>query len=223
LNGAALTALNGTQVTSGTLPAARIGDDSIVEAKLDVSNGPTNGQFLQAQSGEGGGLTWAAAGSQTPWTSNIDSDGYDIVTDDSNKDINIVPHGTGKVGIGTTSPNELLTVNGAIRAQNTVGGWVHTTWIGGTGAMTLTSGSYYNVSAATDNGTGDVTVSWDVDFVTANTYVCGGTSQEGRLTCQVSDTAQAVGSCQFACFVTDSGTRTDSNPVAIFAIGKNFS
>ena len=62
LNGAALTALNGTQVTSGTLPAARIGDDSIVEAKLDVSNAPTNGEFLQAQSGEGGGLTWAAAG-----------------------------------------------------------------------------------------------------------------------------------------------------------------
>ena len=65
LNGAALTALNGTQVTSGTLPAARIADDSIVEAKLDVSNGPTNGQFLQAQSGEGGGLTWAAAGGTT--------------------------------------------------------------------------------------------------------------------------------------------------------------
>jgi hypothetical protein len=66
LNGAALTALNGTQVTSGTLPAARIGDDSIVEAKLDVSNGPTNGLFLQAQSGEGGGLTWAAAGATAP-------------------------------------------------------------------------------------------------------------------------------------------------------------
>ena len=57
--GSGITALNGTQVTSGTLPAARIGDDSIVEAKLDVSNGPTDGYFLQAQSGEGGGLTWA--------------------------------------------------------------------------------------------------------------------------------------------------------------------
>ena len=65
LNGAALTALNGTQVTSGTLPAARIGDDSIVEAKLDVSNAPTNGYYLQAQSGEGGGLTWATAGGTT--------------------------------------------------------------------------------------------------------------------------------------------------------------
>ena len=36
-----------------------IADDSITEVKLDVSNAPTNGQFLQAQSGEGGGLTWA--------------------------------------------------------------------------------------------------------------------------------------------------------------------
>jgi len=60
-NGSALTALNGSAITSGTLPAARIAADSIVEGKLDVSNGPTNGQFLQAQSGEGGGLTWAAA------------------------------------------------------------------------------------------------------------------------------------------------------------------
>ena len=42
------------------LQSLAIGDDSIVEGKLDVSNAPTNGQFLQAQSGEGGGLTWAA-------------------------------------------------------------------------------------------------------------------------------------------------------------------
>ena len=40
---------------------AKIANDTITEGKLDVSNGPTNGQFLQAQSGEGGGLTWADA------------------------------------------------------------------------------------------------------------------------------------------------------------------
>ena len=44
---------------------AKIANDTITEGKLDVSNGPTNGQFLQAQSGEGGGLTWAAAGGTT--------------------------------------------------------------------------------------------------------------------------------------------------------------
>ena len=43
------------------LQSLAIADDSIVEGKLDVSNAPTNGYFLQAQSGEGGGLTWAAA------------------------------------------------------------------------------------------------------------------------------------------------------------------
>ena len=63
LNGAALTALNGTQITSGTLPAARIGADSIVEGKLNVSNGPTNGYVLTARDGVAGGFTWEAAAS----------------------------------------------------------------------------------------------------------------------------------------------------------------
>lgn len=39
-----------------------IEDNSVNEAKLLVSNSPTNGQFLSAQSGDAGGLTWAAAG-----------------------------------------------------------------------------------------------------------------------------------------------------------------
>ena len=43
------------------LQSLAISDDSIVEGKLDVSNAPTNGYVLQAQSGEGGGLTWVAA------------------------------------------------------------------------------------------------------------------------------------------------------------------
>ena len=59
--GVGLTALNGTQVTSGTLPAARIAADSIVEGKLNVSNGPTNGYVLTARDGVAGGFTWEAA------------------------------------------------------------------------------------------------------------------------------------------------------------------
>jgi hypothetical protein len=60
-----VTTANLTDLVDGGASALHSHDiaaDSIVEAKLDVSNGPTNGQFLQAQSGEGGGLTWAAAG-----------------------------------------------------------------------------------------------------------------------------------------------------------------
>ena len=48
------------KLTSGTLPAARIADDSVVEAKLDISNTPTNGHFLQYKDGTDK-LTWAAA------------------------------------------------------------------------------------------------------------------------------------------------------------------
>jgi hypothetical protein len=61
--GSGLTALNGTQITSGTLPAARIAADSIVEGKLNVSNGPTNGHVLTARDGVAGGFTWEAAAS----------------------------------------------------------------------------------------------------------------------------------------------------------------
>jgi len=52
--------------TSVNVPATNsIVEDAIQtnvvsEAKLKVSNGPTNGQFLSAQSGASGGLTWAA-------------------------------------------------------------------------------------------------------------------------------------------------------------------
>ena len=40
--------------------AMYVEDNFINEAKLRVSNAPTNGQFLSAQSGDTGGLTWAA-------------------------------------------------------------------------------------------------------------------------------------------------------------------
>ena len=43
-------------VTQGKLE-----DQAVNEAKLQVSNAPTNGYMLTAQSGDTGGLTWAAA------------------------------------------------------------------------------------------------------------------------------------------------------------------
>jgi len=51
---------NAANIASGTLNAARIADDSVVEAKLDISNAPTNGHFLQYKDGTDK-LTWAAA------------------------------------------------------------------------------------------------------------------------------------------------------------------
>ena len=51
-----------TGVWNGTaIVQAYIGAQAINESKLQVSNGPTNGYMLTAQSGNTGGLTWAAA------------------------------------------------------------------------------------------------------------------------------------------------------------------
>jgi len=47
------------EVTGGT--ALTIADDVVDEANLKISNTPTNGYFLSAQSGNTGGLTWAEA------------------------------------------------------------------------------------------------------------------------------------------------------------------
>ena len=47
------------EVTSTGDGATVITDDVVDEANLKVSNSPTNGQFLSAQSGNTGGLTWA--------------------------------------------------------------------------------------------------------------------------------------------------------------------
>jgi hypothetical protein len=48
------------EVTSTADGATVIADNVVDEANLKISNSPTNGQFLSAQSGNSGGLTWAA-------------------------------------------------------------------------------------------------------------------------------------------------------------------
>jgi len=62
-------AINSEHYTDGSIDTAhiadanvtqgKIADQAINEAKLQVSNAPTNGYFLTAQSGNTGGLTWA--------------------------------------------------------------------------------------------------------------------------------------------------------------------
>ena len=68
--------LTGEVTSSGN--AATIADNIIDEANLKVSNAPTNGYMLTAQSGDTGGLTWAAAGGGNP-TADVNYSGvYDV-------------------------------------------------------------------------------------------------------------------------------------------------
>ena len=61
-------------VTGAT--ALTIADNVVDEANLKVSNSPTNGYFLSAQSGNTGGLTWVEAGGGV-------SDGFQAITSGS--------------------------------------------------------------------------------------------------------------------------------------------
>ena len=64
-------AINSEHYTDGSIDTAhiadvnvtqgKIADQAINEAKMQISNAPTNGYLLSAQSGNTGGLTWAAA------------------------------------------------------------------------------------------------------------------------------------------------------------------
>ena len=53
---------NASNIGSGTLPAARIGDDSIVEAKLDIHNAPSGTDKVLGYTSNGMEWTVAAAG-----------------------------------------------------------------------------------------------------------------------------------------------------------------
>jgi len=61
----ALTKISTGGVKDDVASQAKIADEAIDEARLQVSNAGTNGQFLQKQSGSTGGLTWAAANEYT--------------------------------------------------------------------------------------------------------------------------------------------------------------
>ena len=68
--------LTGEVTSSGN--ATTITDNTVDEANLKVSNSPTNGYMLTAQSGNTGGLTWAVAGGGDP-TSDVNYSGdHDI-------------------------------------------------------------------------------------------------------------------------------------------------
>ena len=48
------------KIQNGAVTQTKVSSEAINESKLQVSNAPTNGYFLSAQSGNSGGMTWAA-------------------------------------------------------------------------------------------------------------------------------------------------------------------
>ena len=61
----ALTKISTGGVKDDAASQAKIADEAVDEARLQISNAGTNGQFLSKQSGNTGGLTWATATTDT--------------------------------------------------------------------------------------------------------------------------------------------------------------
>ena len=69
----------GSKLADGAVNNVKIADDTISEVKLDVSNTPTDGHFLQYKDNSDQ-LTWAQASSPEVYGFNTDSNGNLIVT-----------------------------------------------------------------------------------------------------------------------------------------------
>ena len=90
--------------------ALTIADNIVDEANLKVSNSPTNGYFLSAQSGNTGGLTWAEAGGggkilqvKTAFKSSRQSISSTSFEDVTGMSVSITPASTGsKIFISAT-------------------------------------------------------------------------------------------------------------------------
>ena len=141
------------EVTSTADGAQVIADNIVDEANLKVSNAPTNGHFLSAQSGNTGGLTWAAvpAGGITEYdrwnlTTTFTGDAFPITSNIARltQDYNCAyPLGTG-----------MTQSSGVFTFPST--GWWKVTFAGHVQSTnTNSSGSGYNnvfITATEDNG-----------------------------------------------------------------------
>ena len=93
-------AVGTNHIKDANVTQAKIADEAIDEARLQVSNAPTDGRFLQAQSGNTGGLTWA----EVPAPATADTDLFDA--DGTTTDFTIEA--------GRTVHNILVFVNGLV-------------------------------------------------------------------------------------------------------------
>jgi len=106
LNGVAASANNyvhpnhSGEVTSTADGATVIADDVVDEANLKVSNSPTNGYALTAQSGNTGGLTWAAMSGGASASDDLYIANPSSATDPTAAGSNAVSIGSGSVASG---------------------------------------------------------------------------------------------------------------------------
>jgi len=119
---------------------------------------------------------------------------------------------------GTLIPIVLTQVNQApVNAKLPVKGWIN---FNGTGTITFPGSArdFYNVSGLTDNGTGDYTISWDIDFANDD-YAVVATCTGDTMDCDLySEAGQTTGSVRVRTWYV--GSLYDIQVICVIAIGE---
>ena len=137
-------------IADSNVTQAKIADQAINEAKLQISNSPTNGYFLSAQSGNTGGLTWAEAGGGGKINQVVTN--YDVTERRTNStsfqaatgiDLNITP--------SATNSKVLITFGLTLRSSSSNSIYSIRRTISGTTAALTTEGDYQGYSRLEDS------------------------------------------------------------------------
>ena len=161
----ALTKISTGGVKDDTASQAKIADEAVDEARLQISNAGTNGQFLSKQSGNTGGLTWADVtipdadkcieGNTSVEAVDTGSDGHVKITTEGTERVRIIADG--KVGIGVNDPDSNVEINRGSEGKyltiggddaNNARGLTFTSSTGGTGS----NGALHTINAKSGNG-----------------------------------------------------------------------
>ena len=129
------------EVTSTGDGATVVADNVVDEANLKVSNAPTNGQFLSAQSAASGGLTWAAVDALSSQTGNagkyLTTDATDASWATLDTDANTTTKGLYEHAHTINTAYSITSTNNAMSAGPVV--------IGSSGSVTVPSTSVWTI------------------------------------------------------------------------------
>ena len=172
------------EVTSSGDGAMTIADNVVDEANLKVSNSPTNGYFLSAQSGNTGGLTWAQVttdlvGDTTPQLGgDLDTNGNDISFHNDHKvkfgndnDMQIYHSNSGDRNVINSNKKFEIYANGDLELKKNTGE-LYFKGVHSTGVTEL----YYNNNKKLETSNTGVTVT---GTVAATAYTGDGSALSG--------------------------------------------
>jgi hypothetical protein len=151
-----------------TVASGKVGIGTTSPAEILTLDSPSNTRLLLRESGANKGQI--AAGGSGLYFQNLAGDIHFRNIADSQT---IIVKDSGKVGIGTITPSEQLSVAGAVSATNVCKAWFN--WSDGAGDFERS----YNMSSETDNGTGDYSFAFTTPMDNANFCVVMGSSRNG--------------------------------------------